>query len=556
MSIAELNRKLSWRIKLGIIALLPILTALYLWIAFSHSLSQQNSVMQERLLESGKRQSAAAINLISILEMQYLLQALISAEDKTDIRKFAIASLKASSILEEYVQKLSETMPNNISVKQLEKKLADLKPFQLKIIGHAKRNRDDKALKVFKIIESRFRDIVNQAQALLESEQRSLEILALENKKRGNYIIIQHGAKLAIAIIIVSVIAFSFSSQLLKNIHNISAAIREFAEGNLSPPIPKKNSGELSLISTDLHIASNSIRKMVKGIRQEANFLLERAEKLADNASVSSGSSEKLLTDTNQMTSQILEVESSAQQARDIVAKGVEATKQAQGASCKASESLQISIDNFSYLCDEMSTLEKEVGDLAKASSDIEIITGSIQSISEQTNLLALNAAIEAARAGEQGRGFAVVADEVRSLAHRSSKATEEVSEITQKMNILVSKTVDKLSSAKELMENSINAMNDTQSNSQLSHDKAVDCDKTLQDAMASNDFQVHALADVNQVAVQFVNTVKESTERSRNLFEMSDDLQGIAQKMNVHIAQFNNLTNSQSLSLIPNQEE
>ena len=113
-------------------------------------------------------------------------------------------------------------------------------------------------------------------------------------------------------------------------------------------------------------------------------------------------------------------------------------------------------------LAQQMEQAAQEISALDKQSQQIAAIVQSISSIAEQTNLLALNAAIEAARAGEQGRGFAVVADEVRQLASRTSKATEEIVEVVNDNQSLTQNTVKVIEQGKVKAEQGVSLSNES----------------------------------------------------------------------------------------------
>ncbi|WKD26318.1 methyl-accepting chemotaxis protein [Pseudoalteromonas sp. KG3] len=110
----------------------------------------------------------------------------------------------------------------------------------------------------------------------------------------------------------------------------------------------------------------------------------------------------------------------------------------------------------------QMSQAGDEISALDKQSQLIASIVQSISSIADQTNLLALNAAIEAARAGEQGRGFAVVADEVRQLASRTSKATEEIVEVVQKNQSLTQSSVKAIKQGEDKAQEGLELSNES----------------------------------------------------------------------------------------------
>lgn len=258
------------------------------------------------------------------------------------------------------------------------------------------------------------------------------------------------------------------NKQVIRPIFMIRDAVEEFANGDLTKRtnvkvkfLGREIKDEITSLSESVDRMAEQMSQVIGRITESSNHLASASEQLstsstqiAEGADKQSNQTAQVATAMEEMNATVIEVAKNSQQvsesahdAQTIAIKGGDVVTQAISAMQEVSEATLVTAD----------TIKK----LGKSSEEIGTIVSVINDIADQTNLLALNAAIEAARAGEQGRGFAVVADEVRKLAERTTKATKEISDMINTIQGETNKAVDAMKEGTDTVENGVRLANE-----------------------------------------------------------------------------------------------
>ncbi|MDR9876070.1 methyl-accepting chemotaxis protein [Pseudomonas allii] len=262
---------------------------------------------------------------------------------------------------------------------------------------------------------------------------------------------------LVVATLLTLLFAWLLTRSITLPISQALEAAEEVAEGNLTRPIKVDGNDEAGRLLAAMAKMQDKLRDTLQRIAGSATQLASAAEELnavtdesARGLTQQNNEIEQAATAVNEMTSAVEEV------ARNAVSTS-EASRNATTSAGDGRDLVQETVSAIERMSGDVQATATLIGDLANESRDIGKVLDVIRGLADQTNLLALNAAIEAARAGEAGRGFAVVADEVRALAHRTQQSTSEIERMIGSIQAGTEHAVDSMRNSTERAESTLN---------------------------------------------------------------------------------------------------
>ncbi|MAK42660.1 MAG: hypothetical protein CMN80_00700 [Spongiibacter sp.] len=378
-------------------------------------------------------------------------------------------------------------------------------------------------------------DLLSETNALLKQHKANVDTQfssaidgALSSSSRTlNMVTVTNVAFL----ILLSMLIFYIGRLFSNTVNSMKNSLADLADGSgdLNTRLKVETADELGVMTRNFNAFMDRLNEIIRKVKEVAPEVGDAANAMSGSTnhvrSVTENMSHKASEATyamNEMAKSIEEVSQSASEASGVM----QETRDESAESLKIVES---TINNSRELNSQILEASERVERLVRDTGDVSTILDVISAIAEQTNLLALNAAIEAARAGEQGRGFAVVADEVRALASRTASATTEIRDVLDRLESAANETVQSMTLAKTQSEQ--NEQNAEQTGKHISQIKSrVESVSSMGLTIAAATEEQTAVVRDTHTSISAMNdTVSEIQRSFTELARLAENLQGAA---------------------------
>ena len=328
-------------------------------------------------------------------------------------------------------------------------------------------------------------------------------------------------------------------SAMRRAIADVLVATRALAKGDLGARVPVRSKDELADIGNGLNLMAQAFSDSLAQVGRSSESVSQASKRMETSIQRAKQSMNAQQAETEQVATAINEMTASVADVAQNTEGAARAAEQAQHASSTGLNVMQSTRSTIEALASEVELSAQKVTALAVHSQEIGGVIEVIRNIADQTNLLALNAAIEAARAGEQGRGFAVVADEVRTLASRTQSSTEEIRRIIQELQQATAAAVEQMKAGQERAQDCIVSA-DKAATSLTDINREVEQIVGMNTQIASAAVQQHAVSeDINRNVIEIRNGSTTLMEGVEDNEVTADELSLLAGELSTVVGRF-----------------
>ncbi|MFQ2905620.1 methyl-accepting chemotaxis protein [Aeromonas allosaccharophila] len=377
-------------------------------------------------------------------------------------------------------------------------------------------------------IQNRLERITGQSQQLMS--QSIAHARAVQSQST-----LTQGASIVVAILIAMLVAYTLGKAIRRPLKELLRVLTEVTQGDMTQRIGFRSKNEFGQLGSQINLLIAQMGEVLAQLSQASAQLNDAAHGNRHTTESVRADLEKQRQETASVAAAMTQMEASVREVAQAANQTLERVQDVEKASETGRKVMAGNITTTHQLAGKLQQTGKVIGDVSAMSGQIGNILDVIRGIAEQTNLLALNAAIEAARAGEQGRGFAVVADEVRSLAGRTAQSTSEIQTMIENLQQGVAKAVTVMQECSREMDSCVeqsshanNAMEEVQGIVVLISDMSSQIASAAEQQQATSAdiaTNLNRISDISDLNYQGIERVAETSQQLDSLAEQQESL-------------------------------
>ena len=532
---------MRWKGKLSIVTVGPFLLAVIVSILAILTIVNSKKHISQELSQTETNINTIILAQKATQAFEEALASLVSASNSDNAKKFSVVAIKSLADLEETSTRAIEAAHLE-DASALNQAISEIRPLLISTIKSVRSNNLSNAVANYKLILPLLNNIKSYQINMLIEAQQALGVALKSNANQATDNVLKILGLIGVGAVMCVASIFLLSNLLIRPLKYLQDCMDKMSEGNLN--IDKSRfanyQDELGVALSGLHITSQKLKQMCIAMMNKSEMLKSNSENMHSITTVMHGTFENLQSvvkhietytqllkeDSGSITEMLNEISYSSSDNRDRAT--------------QASQTISSCVSSYSGLNQNIKQTAAQALELISAAKEIGAMTHTIRELSEQTNLLALNAAIEAARAGEQGRGFAVVADEVRTLAQKSADAVKNIESITSNVNTKITQTVETLEGFVVQSDRSTNELHETEEKINHTAEAATYVAKTVGDINSLVGNQIRSLEEIVNSMEALNRSVQESAHHIDDAYQISGNVNSAADDLNKTVTEFN----------------